>query len=134
VPHVVAVQWIGRDIPLHTSSAGKLLLAALPPEELDLYLAAPLEARTEQTIVDPDQLRNELQLVRQRGIGTTFGEYEIGLNGFSAATRDAAGYPIAFISITGPDYRLAADRLNELTPLLLAATADTTAALATTST
>jgi DNA-binding IclR family transcriptional regulator len=133
VQNVVAVQWIGREIPLHTSSAGKLLLAALPPAELDLYLSAPLEACTARTIVDADRLREELELVRERGIGTTFGEYEIGLNGFSAAVRDASGHPTAFISVTGPDYRLGADRLQELEPLLLEAVADVAAALRVTS-
>jgi DNA-binding IclR family transcriptional regulator len=117
-PQVVGVQWIGRRIPAHCAGTGKLLLAALPPAELDEYLSHPLEPRTERTITDPDELRRQIEHARRTGIAISTGEYEIGLNSISTAARDNHHQPIAFLTITGPNYRLPRERLKELTPLL----------------
>ena len=63
------------------------------------------------------------------GIGTSFSEYEPGLNGISAAARDASGEPVAYVSLTGPDYRLPERRADEVAPLLLGAAAELEAVL-----
>jgi DNA-binding IclR family transcriptional regulator len=116
---VVGVQWIGRRIPAHCAGTGKLLLAALPGRELDQYLSRPLEALTVKTIVNPDELRRQVEQVRRTGVAFSTGEYEIGLNSVSAAARDAGKRPIAFVTVTGPNYRLPRDRLRELAPIVL---------------
>ena len=76
-----------------------------------------------------DALRADVAAARATGIGTTFSEYERGLNGISAAARDRTGHPVAYLSVTGPDYRLSASRTAEITPLLLAAARDLEQAL-----
>ena len=49
---------VGTRLPAHCTSMGRVLLAALAPDELDRYLAGPpLEAWTERTTTDPDRLR-----------------------------------------------------------------------------
>ena len=62
-------------------------------------------------------LDDALAETRATGIGTSFSEYEPGLNGISAAARDAEGEPVAYLSLTGPDYRLPASRTAAVTPL-----------------
>jgi DNA-binding IclR family transcriptional regulator len=118
-PLVVSANWVGRRLPLHCSSNGKVLLAALRPDELDEFLAKPLSALTPHTITDPAALRRELDDVRMLAYGLTVEELELGLHGVSAAARDGHGQPLAFLSISGPVYRLPHSRLAELGQLLV---------------
>ncbi|MDX6376548.1 MAG: hypothetical protein QOE98_851 [Gaiellaceae bacterium] len=110
-PQVVNVRWTGRVIPLESSSVGKLVLASWTDAEIVAYLGDRLT----------DGLRADIAAARETGIGTTFSEYEQGLNGISAAARDGDGHPVAYLSVTGPDYRLSLGRTGEIAPLLLAA-------------
>lgn len=103
---VVNVSWIGRRTPLHCTSNGKVLLAAMEPAELDRVLARPLEARTPHSITDPDALRAELEHCRNRGYATQIEELEEGLNAVAAAIRRADGQVVAALSIAGPSFRL----------------------------
>ena len=65
----------GRSYPAHASADGKLLLAHLPEEELNAIIESePLRAFTENTIVDLDVLRQELESIRKRGFATDRGE------------------------------------------------------------
>jgi DNA-binding IclR family transcriptional regulator len=127
IPRVVFPNWVGLEIELPTSSTGKLLLASLDDDELDLYLSRPLQPRTKTSLTDPAELRRQIERTRQTGVAGTLGEYETGLNSFSAAARDASGRPFAFVTVAGPDHRLPAERLTQLTPALLAS-ADSLAA------
>ena len=67
--HLVAVSLgVGARLPAQPTALGRVLLAALPPEELDRHLGeAPLEALTEHTITDPYELRAALAEVAGRG-------------------------------------------------------------------
>lgn len=118
-PAVVNVRWTGRTIPVDASSVGKLLLASWSDDEVAAYLGAPPDAG----------LRRDLTETRATGIGTSFAEYEPGLNGISAAACDRHGTPVAYVSLTGPDYRLPATRTEEVAPLLLRAARDLETAL-----
>ena len=113
-PQVVNVRWTGRAIPLESSSVGKLVLASWTDLQISAFLGDRLT----------DRLRADVAAARETGIGTTFSEYEPGLNGISAAARDRDGHPVAYLSVTGPDYRLSASRTAEIAPLLLAAARD----------
>jgi DNA-binding IclR family transcriptional regulator len=107
-PHVMAPDWLGHAVPLHATSTGKAFLAALPGEELDALLRAPLERFTDTTITDPHELRVELEAVRGRGYAVSRGELEPALWGVSAAARAAA-----VVSVWGADARVR-DRIEEL--------------------
>jgi DNA-binding IclR family transcriptional regulator len=106
----MSVSWIGREFPLHTSSPGKLVLASLDPDDLDRFLAQPLDALTGQTITDPATLRQELAQVRASGVAVSDQEFEHGCVGFSAAVTDWAGRPAAILSVTGPSFRMRQNR------------------------
>jgi DNA-binding IclR family transcriptional regulator len=55
------------------------------------------------------------------GLATSIGDAELGVNGISAAARDAGGRPVAIVSVSGPDVRLTAQRLDAVAPLVLGA-------------
>jgi len=119
--HALSVRWIGRRYPLHCTSPGKLVLAAMGEAELAAFLSRPLEALTPRTLTDPAALRAELDDVRSTGIATSIGDHELGVIGISAAARDGAGRPVAIVSVTGPDVRLTEARLGEIAPLVRSA-------------
>ena len=64
--HALSVRWIGRRYPLHCTSPGKLVLAAMGEDELGAFLARPIEALTPLTLTEPDAIRAELDDVRAR--------------------------------------------------------------------
>jgi DNA-binding IclR family transcriptional regulator len=127
--HALSVRWIGRRFPLHCSSPGKLVLAALGEAELAAFLARPLEACTPLTLIEPAAIRAELDAVRATGIATSIGDHELGVIGISAAARDSEGRPVAIVSVTGPDVRLSAARLDSIAPLILSAAGELARAL-----
>ena len=97
---------VGSRSPAHANAAGKALLALLPEEALDAYLATPLETLTAATIRDPDALREELVLIRSRGFAVTDGEAVEGAASIGAAVLDARGQPFAGLSVAGPRDRV----------------------------
>jgi DNA-binding IclR family transcriptional regulator len=120
-PHLVTVNWLGRPLPLHASSNGKCLLASLTDSELEQFLRRPLPRFTPHTVIDPQHLRAQLEEVRRQGYGVACGEYEEGFNGVSAAVTGPGGRPVAFVSVSGPAYRVTTERLEELGPRVVEA-------------
>jgi DNA-binding IclR family transcriptional regulator len=93
----------GRVLPAHLSSSGKVLLAALPPGELERRYPDP---------ADLSRLRRELALVRKRGFAINEGLTENGLSALGVLVpwpRD--GVPAAAISMAMPSARFDRDRL-----------------------
>lgn len=69
---------VGGRLPLHATGVGKVLLAFAPPWVLDGLIARGLEALTPRTIVDPDELRRNLDEVRRLGFAYTRDEMTVG--------------------------------------------------------
>jgi DNA-binding IclR family transcriptional regulator len=93
-------------IPLHSTSAGKVLLAYSAEGVLQAVLDEGLARDTEYTITDPAELRKHLQGVREEGYATCFEEKELGYNGVGVPVRNPEGQVIAALAIAGPSYRL----------------------------
>jgi DNA-binding IclR family transcriptional regulator len=126
-PHVMAADWLGRAVPLHATSTGKALLAFLPQDEIEAALTPALQRFTDRTIIDPAELRAELDRTKRRGYAVSRGELETALWGASAPIRDRQGRPVAVVSVWGAEGRLKAKgRLKELGGAA-AATADAVA-------
>jgi IclR family transcriptional regulator, acetate operon repressor len=106
--------WVGRRLPHHCTAVGKVFLAfgeaRLP--------SGRLERLTPQTIVDPGQLRLQLDEVRVHGYATAVGELESGLVAVAAPVLGADGRPLAAISISGPELRLGPSQLSAMAGLL----------------
>jgi DNA-binding IclR family transcriptional regulator len=114
-PHPVRlINYVGVRLPLHCTSNGKLLLAEMGDEALERFLASPLERRTERTMVEPARVRRQVTAARQRGFGITLGELDDSINGISVAIADSRGDPVAFLSVSGPAYRLTEKRALSL--------------------
>ena len=107
--HQVQVRdWTGESVDAHVVSAGLVLLAFSSPEVQDQYLARPLEAGTDQTVTDPDRIRQRLEDIRRAGFAWVFEEMSEGLNSVAAPVFNPAGSVIASVSAHGPSYRFPA--------------------------
>lgn len=75
---------VGTRLPAHRTSMGRVLLAALPPADLDAYLrSADLTPRTPKSIKSTAALRRELDRVRAEGYAMVDGELEEDIRGLS---------------------------------------------------
>ncbi|WP_338449511.1 IclR family transcriptional regulator [Niallia oryzisoli] len=82
-PHK-AYTHIGKDTPIHCTSAGRVLLAFHQDEELiERVIDNGLKRYTSYTITDPDLFRAEISKVRSQGYSIC--EEEFGLGGISFA-------------------------------------------------
>lgn len=109
----------GKRWDLHRSSAGKAVLANLPLEARQAYLAKPLLRRRSTELMDPAELEAELELTRTRGFAMTLGAKPPDTNTVGAAIFDKRGHPFAAISISGPAERLLADDCLRLAPQVM---------------
>jgi DNA-binding IclR family transcriptional regulator len=116
--HLVGVgDWTGWKTEPHSTANGKVLLAFAENASEGLSLQAPLEAFTEQTITNVEDLRSELDRVRSEGWASTLGELEDGFNGAAVPVSDAFGRCLASLSVSGPVYRMPPARLPEIAVL-----------------
>jgi IclR family acetate operon transcriptional repressor len=97
-------------IPLHSTSAGKVLLAYAEEAEQDTVLSRRLPRRTERTVTDPAELRTQLQRVREEGFASSYGEDDSGYNGIGVPVWNPQGQVVAALAIAGPSYRLTRDQ------------------------
>ena len=122
--HVGVANWVGQDVPLHASSAGKLVLAELDEHELGAWLdAASAHSYTDSTIVEPDALRVELARVRRLGWAELVDELEDGLAAISVPVRRSDGVLRGMVGVSGPTFRLGRARRRELLPAVQAVAA-----------
>jgi DNA-binding IclR family transcriptional regulator len=113
--------WVGQNCPAHATSSGKALLSGLSAAAVRELLGDPLPTFTETTISDVDVLLAELQQVRQAGWASVSEELEVGLNAIGAPVRDSTGKVVAALSVSGPAYRLGADRFEEVAAMTMLA-------------
>lgn len=105
-----ATNWIGRELGLHCTAAGKVFVAfgaaELPEGELPTYTPA--------TLTDRQRLEREFEAVRDLGYATIVDELEPGLSAVAAPVRDRGGDVVAALTASGPSLRLAPQRLRLL--------------------
>lgn len=113
---------LGSRLPAYAASMGRVLLADLPPDQLDAHLArTSFEALTPRTITDPDVLRAELDRVRRQGWALVDQELEEGIRSVAAPLRDARGRVIAALNVSSHAGRVKLATLrDEFLPALLA--------------
>ena len=115
--------WVGQHIPLHATSNGKVLLSGLDDARLGEVLGA-LARYTPTTITKKKKLREELALVREQGYAVAVDELEEGLTAAAAPIRNAHGDVVASMSVSGPTFRLGAERVETVVPQLVAAASE----------
>ncbi len=106
---------IGTRVPTFCSAMGKAILAHRSEEEIRVFLSsASFKPLTPKTNTDPEKLRLELELIRQRGFATDDEEMVTGIRCLAAPVFDYNGRPEYAISLSGPKSRLTDERLSLL--------------------
>lgn len=114
---------IGKGIPLHSTAAGKTILANLPEERVERIIETRgLEAVTENTITDREALFSELATIRERGYAFNLEENVPGLHAVGVAVTPNETDVCGALSVSGPSHRLRDDLLRTEIPRLLLGT------------
>ncbi len=117
------VTQIGQRMPLYAGASGKVFLAFLPPQKRDDVLKdMRLERLTSTTIVDTEDLRKELILIRKLGYAISHGERVEGVSSLSAPLFNFRNQVIGAISISGPSLRLSEEKITEFIEPIISAT------------
>ncbi|MDP1963503.1 MAG: IclR family transcriptional regulator C-terminal domain-containing protein, partial [Reyranella sp.] len=107
------------EMPLHSTGAGKVLLASMSDGQARKVLGSGrLAAITRQTITDPAVLVAALAKVRRQGFATVAEENIPGILSVGAPIRDRAGQVVAALSVAFPKYLDAELTLRSVAPLV----------------
>ena len=97
----------GSRLPAFCTGIGKVLLAYMSDGEFDAYCReADLIRYTENTVVDPEEIRAGGAEIRAYGYSITRGEFRPEVFSVSAPVRDSSGQVVAAISLAGPCFRM----------------------------
>ena len=122
VPKIVALAvTIGTRFPAMQTSLGKVLLAALPPEEAERVLAEPSRSGIPPRVAFSSEERAaRLREVRARGWALTDEELAAGIRSVAAPLRDGEGRVIASLNVNTHAAETPVEVLTgEYLPLLL---------------
>jgi IclR family KDG regulon transcriptional repressor len=113
---------LGSEMPLHSTAAGKVLLASVDDAEARKLLGhRKLAAITPHTITDPATLVASLAKVRRQGFATVIEENIPGVLSVGAPITDRGGNVVAALSVAFPKYLESGLTLQGSIPLVTAA-------------
>lgn len=96
----------GTTHPLYGSASGQILLAHMPPTELENYLATvQLRKHAPGTIVTVDALRDKLAQIRTTGISESLEGLVEGVYSVAAPIADMSSKVVGGLSISAPSSR-----------------------------
>ncbi|GAA3589640.1 IclR family transcriptional regulator C-terminal domain-containing protein [Kribbella ginsengisoli] len=102
---------IGFHEAAHATAFGKVMLAAMTPEDRAAYLdRVGLRQCTAKTLTDRTQLEGHLEQVRLSGVALEIGEFQDGLTCLAAPVRSSAGAVLASVAISLPSADFTARR------------------------
>ena len=122
VPKLIALRVeIGTHFPAAQTSQGKVLLAALPGDQVAAVLSQPSRSGLPPYIGwSPDRLREELSEVRARGWALADSELAPGVRSVAVPVRDGTGAVRAAMNVTVHAAETTTHRLlHDYLPLLL---------------
>ncbi|MHA1564746.1 MAG: IclR family transcriptional regulator [Alphaproteobacteria bacterium] len=99
-PLAISMQ-LGSSFPLHATAGGKLMIAFGDPKVFDEVFAKTPARLTKKTIIDPNVLRTEIEICRQRGWAMAPEEMQIGINALAVPIFDSDGSLAGTMSILG---------------------------------
>jgi DNA-binding IclR family transcriptional regulator len=116
---------VGIVRPAHCTALGKVLLAALHPQQLERHLQSrELRRFTPRTIIEHDALSREIEAVRRGGIAFDDGEFDPDARCVAVPVHNFTGQVAGAIGISAPMWRLTMQALQEKTQLVREAAAE----------
>jgi DNA-binding IclR family transcriptional regulator len=94
---------VGSRLPAHATTMGRMLLAFLPPVEVErLYAGKELQRFSEHTSTTLATLRAKAEKDRSAGIAWSEAHFERGIGSAAVPVFDFAGAPVGAINVSGP--------------------------------
>jgi len=113
---------VGVVRPAHCTALGKVILAALRPDQLERFLARiELKPSTEKSITEIPALLREIEEVRRAGIAFDDGEFNLEVRCVAVSVRDFTGQIVGALGISGPIWRLSLQALQSQAKIVQAA-------------
>ena len=110
---------VGTTVPFHCTASGKMYLSSLSNRHLDKYLeSVTLDAHTDRTIVDPEQLREALTVIRRQNFATDDQEFMEGMVAIAVPILDDQKRLMSTLSIHVPVLRFTLEDLKSHLPRL----------------
>jgi DNA-binding IclR family transcriptional regulator len=110
---------IGASVPLYCTAVGKVMLAYLPPNELEGMLRQiKLKQLTTNTIGNVPELERHLKRVRRNGYAFDLEEHEAHIRCIAAPIWEPSGAVNASLSVTAPALRMPLARMRKLVALI----------------
>ena len=104
---------VGVVRPANCTALGKVILAALRPDQLDRFIKrTEFKASTPKSITDPKALLQEIEDVRRNGIAFDDGEFDPEVRCLAVPVKDFTGQVIGALGISGPIWRLSIQALQ----------------------
>ena len=100
---------VGDRLPVHSTAAGKAMLAYLPKVQAESLLKGELVSFTPHTIATAEGMDLEIEKIRARGISVEDGEHRIGLRGAAAPVFNIYGEPRYALGVIGMFRRTSSD-------------------------
>jgi len=111
---------LGARLPVHATSTGRVLLAALPRTDFMAWLKPRTLARlTLHTVTEHRQLRAVIEQVRREDYCLSSEEHELGVHALAVPLRNPQGQTVAALNVVASTARLSpADMQRSLLPLM----------------
>ena len=103
-----------ENAPVHCTSLGKAMLAYQPADVLSRIFAAGLQRHTDQTMIDPEHVRDALVGVRENGYAVDNEEHQPGIRCVGAPILDQHNRVFAAISVSGPAWQISQQDVPDL--------------------
>jgi DNA-binding IclR family transcriptional regulator len=102
---------IGSRMPIHSTALGKAMTAYVPEAQLKKMMGPQRRGRQGgKAMVDTKRFERDLETTRRRGYAFDDKENEPGVCCVGAPVFDAAGRPLAAISVSGPAHRISSNQ------------------------
>jgi len=108
------ISQIGARMPMYSTSLGKSMLAFFPEERVSSVIAQGLSPRTDRTITTSEELKRNLDQIRENGFAIDNTENEEGVRCIGAPIFDYSKKLVGAVSISGPAHRINEDRFNDI--------------------
>jgi DNA-binding IclR family transcriptional regulator len=114
----------GMRTHLHHLASGKAILSKMPDERVkEIISSNGIPRRTNKTIIDADELFNELEDIRNQGYACNIQESIDGVNAVGAPIYEESSGVSGALSVSGPAHRINEKYIHEtLSQLILGVT------------
>lgn len=113
---------VGVVRPAHCTALGKVILAALRPDQLERFLdRVDMKPSTEKSITSVTELMREIAEVRKTGVAFDDGEFNLEVRCAAVPVKDFTGQVVGALGISGPIWRMSNQALKDRAKILQAA-------------